>query len=140
MGHARAYLTMDVLRRILEDYFGYDVLFHVNITDIDDKIILRARQNHLLAQWDAEVQLGSAAPDFGAAAAKVDAALAKASAKLAKKGAELAAPLAPGTDARLAAARETAVAEHALKLDQLAEITVKARGGGWRAFRCLHPS
>lgn len=25
MGHARAYLTFDILRRILEDYFGYDV-------------------------------------------------------------------------------------------------------------------
>ena len=25
MGHARAYLTMDILRRLLEDYFGYEV-------------------------------------------------------------------------------------------------------------------
>jgi cysteinyl-tRNA synthetase len=25
MGHARAYLTFDILRRILEDYFRYDV-------------------------------------------------------------------------------------------------------------------
>jgi cysteinyl-tRNA synthetase len=48
MGHARAYLTFDILRRIMEDYFGYDVTYHVNITDIDDKIILRARRNHLV--------------------------------------------------------------------------------------------
>ncbi|CAO3675721.1 unnamed protein product [Umbelopsis ramanniana] len=47
MGHARTYLTMDIIRRILEDYFKYDVLFVQNVTDIDDKIILRARQGHL---------------------------------------------------------------------------------------------
>ncbi|KAJ3738586.1 tRNA synthetases class I (C) catalytic domain-containing protein, partial [Lentinula detonsa] len=38
MGHARNYVTQDVLRRIMTDYFGYDVQF----------IIKRARQNHLL--------------------------------------------------------------------------------------------
>ncbi|KAF8445055.1 cysteinyl-tRNA synthetase [Boletus edulis BED1] len=47
MGHARNYVTQDILRRILSDYFGYDIHFVMNITDIDDKIILRARQNHL---------------------------------------------------------------------------------------------
>ncbi|CAO3608306.1 unnamed protein product [Cunninghamella blakesleeana] len=47
MGHARTYLSMDIIRRILEDYFNYDVLFVQNVTDIDDKIILRARQQHL---------------------------------------------------------------------------------------------
>ncbi|KAL1922183.1 uncharacterized protein VTP21DRAFT_9722 [Calcarisporiella thermophila] len=47
MGHARTYLTMDIIRRILQSYFGYDVFMVMNITDIDDKIILRARQNHL---------------------------------------------------------------------------------------------
>jgi cysteinyl-tRNA synthetase len=51
MGHARAYLTFDILRRIMEDYFGYDITYQVNITDIDDKIILRARRNHLLATF-----------------------------------------------------------------------------------------
>ncbi|KAK4689957.1 cysteinyl-tRNA synthetase, partial [Tremellales sp. Uapishka_1] len=48
MGHARNYLTQDIIRRILRDYFGYDVNFVMNITDIDDKIILRARESHLL--------------------------------------------------------------------------------------------
>eukprot|EP00298_Acanthocystis_sp_HF-20_P015975 c21337_g2_i1.p1 GENE.c21337_g2_i1~~c21337_g2_i1.p1 ORF type:complete len:1000 (-),score=490.61 c21337_g2_i1:49-3048(-) len=48
MGHARAYLTFDILRRITEDYFGYEVLYQINITDIDDKIILRARRNKLI--------------------------------------------------------------------------------------------
>ncbi|CAE6448292.1 unnamed protein product [Rhizoctonia solani] len=48
MGHARNYLTQDIIRRILTDYFGYDVHFVMNITDIDDKIIIRARQQHHL--------------------------------------------------------------------------------------------
>ncbi|WVN89023.1 cysteine-tRNA ligase [Cryptococcus depauperatus CBS 7841] len=50
MGHARNYLTQDIVRRILRDYFGYDVNFVMNITDIDDKIIIRARESHLLEQ------------------------------------------------------------------------------------------
>ena len=29
MGHARAYLTMDIMRRILEDYFQYEVFLQV---------------------------------------------------------------------------------------------------------------
>ncbi|KAF8592622.1 cysteinyl-tRNA synthetase [Ramaria rubella] len=48
MGHARNYVTQDILRRILVDYFGYDVHFVMNITDIDDKIIERARRTHLV--------------------------------------------------------------------------------------------
>ncbi|VDO77455.1 unnamed protein product [Heligmosomoides polygyrus] len=51
MGHARAYLSMDILRRVMTSYFGYDVQFIMNITDIDDKIIKRARQHHLLTRY-----------------------------------------------------------------------------------------
>ncbi|KAF3833071.1 hypothetical protein F7725_026736 [Dissostichus mawsoni] len=51
MGHARSYISFDILRRTLKDYFKYDVLYCMNITDIDDKIIKRARQNHLLEQY-----------------------------------------------------------------------------------------
>ncbi|XP_075907101.1 cysteine--tRNA ligase, cytoplasmic isoform X2 [Nelusetta ayraudi] len=51
MGHARSYISFDILRRILRDYFKYDVLYCINITDIDDKIIKRARQNYLLEQY-----------------------------------------------------------------------------------------
>ncbi|KAK0242105.1 tRNA synthetases class I (C) catalytic domain-containing protein [Armillaria nabsnona] len=54
MGHARNYVTQDILRRIMSDYFGYDIHFVMNITDIDDKIIKRARQNHLLDKFRAE--------------------------------------------------------------------------------------
>ncbi|KAG5352598.1 hypothetical protein C0989_001632 [Termitomyces sp. Mn162] len=56
MGHARNYVTQDILRRIMTDYFGYDVHFVMNITDIDDKIIIRARQNHLLENFRKETK------------------------------------------------------------------------------------
>lgn len=51
MGHARTYLAFDIIRRILEDYFGYNVFLVMNITDIDDKIILKARQNFLVNEY-----------------------------------------------------------------------------------------
>lgn len=47
LGHARCYITFDIIRRILADYFGYHVFYVMNITDIDDKIIKRARSNYL---------------------------------------------------------------------------------------------
>lgn len=47
----RSYITFDILRRVLSDYFGYDVFYAMNITDIDDKIITRARQNYLFEQY-----------------------------------------------------------------------------------------
>ncbi|BDA46365.1 Cysteine-tRNA ligase, cytoplasmic [Coccomyxa sp. Obi] len=54
LGHARYYVTMDILRRVLEDYFGYSISFVMNVTDVDDKIIQRARLNHLLQKYLAE--------------------------------------------------------------------------------------
>ncbi|OSD07063.1 hypothetical protein PYCCODRAFT_1359815 [Trametes coccinea BRFM310] len=54
MGHARNYVTQDILRRIMTDYFRYDVHFVMNITDIDDKIIIRARHNHLISNLRSE--------------------------------------------------------------------------------------
>jgi cysteinyl-tRNA synthetase len=38
MGHARSYMSFDILRRVLRDYFGYDITYVMNITDIDDKV------------------------------------------------------------------------------------------------------
>lgn len=38
IGHARNYLTFDIIRRILKDYFQYDIVYVMNITDIDDKV------------------------------------------------------------------------------------------------------
>ncbi|KAG0304529.1 hypothetical protein BGZ98_005415 [Dissophora globulifera] len=54
IGHARNYVTLDILHRVVEDYFGYNVLFVENVTDIDDKIIKRARQNYLFNNFKAE--------------------------------------------------------------------------------------
>ncbi|XP_064401843.1 cysteine--tRNA ligase, cytoplasmic-like [Halichondria panicea] len=51
MGHARSYITFDILRRVISNYFNYDVFYVMNITDVDDKIIRRGRRNHLLAQY-----------------------------------------------------------------------------------------
>lgn len=51
IGHARNYMTFDIIRRVLRDYFNYDITYVMNITDIDDKIILRARQGHLLKEF-----------------------------------------------------------------------------------------
>ncbi|XP_030562604.1 cysteine--tRNA ligase, cytoplasmic [Drosophila novamexicana] len=51
MGHARSYISFDILRRILANYFGYNIHYVMNITDIDDKIIKRARQYHLYEQY-----------------------------------------------------------------------------------------
>jgi hypothetical protein len=38
LGHARNYVSTDIIRRILINFFGYDVKFVMNITDIDDKV------------------------------------------------------------------------------------------------------
>lgn len=35
----------------MSNYFGYDILYVMNITDIDDKIIKRARQNYLYDKY-----------------------------------------------------------------------------------------
>jgi cysteinyl-tRNA synthetase len=42
MGHARTYVSFDIIRRIMTNYFGYNVKQVMNITDIDDKIIRKA--------------------------------------------------------------------------------------------------
>lgn len=38
LGHARNYVTTDIIRRIMRDYFKFDVHFVMNITDVDDKV------------------------------------------------------------------------------------------------------
>lgn len=49
LGHAKNYVSTDIIRRIMKDYFGVTVKFVMNTIDIDDKIIASARQQHLLA-------------------------------------------------------------------------------------------
>ncbi|KAL8723005.1 MAG: hypothetical protein Q9225_000622 [Loekoesia sp. 1 TL-2023] len=60
LGHARNYVSTDIIRRIMKDYFKFDVKFVMNITDVDDKIILRGRQQHLLEEFkDTSCRSGS---------------------------------------------------------------------------------
>jgi len=47
MGHARSYVSFDILKRIMTDYFGYNVKLVMNITDIDDKIIRKAIEENI---------------------------------------------------------------------------------------------
>jgi len=59
LGHARTYVGFDILRRIMGEYFGYDVKMVMNITDIDDKIIKRSQEGggdfrELARHWEAE--------------------------------------------------------------------------------------
>ena len=46
MGHAMSYVVFDVLRRYLE-FLGYEVDHIQNFTDVDDKIIERAREEEI---------------------------------------------------------------------------------------------
>ena len=43
LGHARVYIIWDVIQRYLRHIKGYDVIYVRNITDVDDKIINRAK-------------------------------------------------------------------------------------------------
>ncbi|SFM45557.1 cysteine--tRNA ligase [Methanolobus profundi] len=43
LGHARSYVSFDVIRKYLI-YRGYDVNYVSNITDVDDKVIARAKE------------------------------------------------------------------------------------------------
>ena len=49
LGHAMSYVIFDVLRRYLE-FLGYEVDHVQNFTDVDDKIIQRAREQGIHAQ------------------------------------------------------------------------------------------
>ncbi|KAI5184802.1 cysteinyl-tRNA synthetase [Nematocida homosporus] len=44
LGHARSYVQLDSIRKTLERYFNYQITYIMNITDIDDKIIIKARE------------------------------------------------------------------------------------------------
>jgi cysteinyl-tRNA synthetase len=38
LSHVSNYVSTDIIRRILQGYFGYKVNFVQNVTDIDDKV------------------------------------------------------------------------------------------------------
>lgn len=46
LGHARCYITWDVLYRYLK-FLGFDVTYARNVTDIDDKILKKADNNNV---------------------------------------------------------------------------------------------
>lgn len=73
LGHARMALTFDIIQRYLR-FSGYDVTFVRNITDIDDKIINRAKElgrrpeqvarQFTFTFWKDMNDLNAAAPDI----------------------------------------------------------------------------
>ena len=73
LGHARTLVSFDMMRRWLL-YKGYDVAYAQNVTDIDDKIIRRAKERGVLplelaGKYGAEAEdefsaLGIMKPDF----------------------------------------------------------------------------
>ncbi|PRP77302.1 cysteinyl-tRNA synthetase [Planoprotostelium fungivorum] len=44
LGHARSYVSVDILQRILTDYYNIDVFHMMGMTDVDDKIINKAKE------------------------------------------------------------------------------------------------
>jgi cysteinyl-tRNA synthetase len=56
LGHARTYVCTDIIRRILEDFFHVPVNFALGITDVDDKIIARARAAGRADSWKEMIQ------------------------------------------------------------------------------------
>lgn len=47
VGHARTYLSLDIIARIVRDFLGYNVILCQNVTDVDDKIILRSSEQNI---------------------------------------------------------------------------------------------
>jgi cysteinyl-tRNA synthetase len=65
LGHAKSALVFDLLRRVLEAK-GYEVFFARNITDIDDKIINKARELNISTTEIAQTYSASYARDMAA--------------------------------------------------------------------------
>jgi cysteinyl-tRNA synthetase len=47
MGHARTYVSLDIIRRITKEYLNYNVILCQNVTDVDDKIIIRSSEQKI---------------------------------------------------------------------------------------------
>lgn len=65
VGNARAFIVFDTLRRVLQ-HRGYEVTYVQNITDIDDKIINRAKEEGIAAEKVAEKYTQAFLEDFAA--------------------------------------------------------------------------
>ncbi len=127
VGHARTYLSLDIMRRIMTDYFHYNVLYHVNITDIDDKIIMRARQNVLIENLiDDATKNGNLTLDE--VKAMIGAAVVEAGNKLEKKRQQIEEALKEATkkqDSRLRIEQEGLLDQQKLKVSNLESETAK---------------
>ena len=74
VGHARTYLSLDIIARIVRDFLGYNVVLCQNVTDVDDKIIMRSSERgipfrELASKYEAEfiedmIALGIQLPDI----------------------------------------------------------------------------
>lgn len=64
LGHARCYITWDIVRRYLM-WRGYDVHYVQNFTDIDDKILNRAKEEGTTMQTVAETYTQAYFEDMG---------------------------------------------------------------------------
>ncbi|SJZ60036.1 cysteinyl-tRNA synthetase [Pilibacter termitis] len=65
IGNARSTVAFDVIRRFLE-YRGYEVNYVSNFTDVDDKIIQRAKEEQLTPEEIAEKYIQAFRKDVGA--------------------------------------------------------------------------
>nr|MBX2860436.1 cysteine--tRNA ligase [Vampirovibrio sp.] len=65
LGHARCYITWDVLYRFLK-LAGYDVTYARNVTDVDDKILARAKESGQAPDQVAAVNYDSFLADMAA--------------------------------------------------------------------------
>ncbi len=63
LGHARQQITFDILRKYLE-YSGYNVTFVSNVTDIDDKIINKAKKQGIDIKELTEKNLATHTEDY----------------------------------------------------------------------------
>ncbi|AFZ26983.1 cysteinyl-tRNA synthetase [Cylindrospermum stagnale PCC 7417] len=64
LGHARACIVWDVVRRYLQ-FIGYEVRYIQNFTDIDDKILNRAREEHSTMEAVADRYIQAYFEDMG---------------------------------------------------------------------------
>lgn len=101
LGHARMLIVFDMVRKYLRSQ-GYHVTFVRNITDIDDKIIARAAENHeaigeltarfIRAMWDDYAALGVERADHEPRATEYVPAIVSIINRLVRKGFAYAAP------------------------------------------------
>ncbi|KFA62225.1 hypothetical protein S40285_07717 [Stachybotrys chlorohalonatus IBT 40285] len=54
LGRAKNYVSTHIFRRTMKDYFGFRIKFIMNTTDFDDKIILQACVQYMLALFKQE--------------------------------------------------------------------------------------